>query len=160
MSFLRSNLLLDKCPLQGLPRCPSNFVRYRTIDGSCNNLQNLWYGASMLPMQRLLPPNYDDGTIIIKLLQTFPNGFPYSGVQTIRKSVLGGHLPSPREISVKIHKDKNREMETLTLMFMQWGQFLDHDIIFSAQARMFNRSVPQCCQDNGSGFLSPDFTVK
>ncbi|KAF2896233.1 hypothetical protein ILUMI_09939 [Ignelater luminosus] len=137
---LRSDLLLEECPLQGLPRCPSGFRRYRTADGTCNNLKSPWRGASMLPMQRFLPPHFHDG------------------IQAIRKSVTGRKLPSPRDISTRIHRDKNREMPTITLMFMQWGQFLDHDVISSVQARMFNRSVPRCCQEGGRGLLPPEFT--
>lgn len=50
-------------------------------------------------------------------------------------------------------------MPTITLMFMQWGQFLDHDVTSSVQARMFNRSVPRCCQEGGRSLLPPEFTV-
>ncbi|KAK4874945.1 hypothetical protein RN001_014305 [Aquatica leii] len=137
---VRSRKLSNECPLQGFPRCPKGFERYRTADGTCNNLQHPWRGASMLPLQRFLPPHYNDG------------------IQTIRKSVLGGALPSARDISTRIHRDKNREVESVTLMFMQWGQFLDHDLTSSAQARMFNRSVPRCCQNNGLGLLPKDLT--
>lgn len=57
---LRAELLLDQCPLRGLPKCQPASKRYRTADGTCNNLNEPWYGASMLPMQRFLQPNYDD----------------------------------------------------------------------------------------------------
>ncbi|KAF5294389.1 hypothetical protein FQR65_LT10754 [Abscondita terminalis] len=137
---VRSRKLSDECPLQGFPRCPRGFERYRTADGTCNNFRRPWRGASMLPLQRFLPPHYDDG------------------IQKIRKSVLGGALPSARDISTRIHRDKNREVESITLMFMQWGQFLDHDLTASAQARMFNRSVPRCCQNNGLGLLPEELS--
>lgn len=74
-------------------------------------------------------------------------------------SVFGSPLPSPREISTRIHNDKNNEMPSVTMMFMQWGQFLDHDITSTAQARSFNNSVPRCCQPNGQNFLPPELTV-
>ncbi|KAF5271217.1 hypothetical protein FQA39_LY08224 [Lamprigera yunnana] len=137
---VRSRKLLNECPLQGLPRCPKGFERYRTADGTCNNFRHPWRGASMLPLQRFLQPHYDDG------------------IQKLRRSVHGSELPSARDISVRVHRDKHREVEAITLLFMQWGQFLDHDLTSSAQARMFNRSVPQCCQDEGLGLLPRDLT--
>lgn len=56
-----SRLLQDDCPLKGRPRCPPAARRYRTADGTCNNFNKPWRGASLLPMQRFLPPVYEDG---------------------------------------------------------------------------------------------------
>lgn len=58
-----------------------------------------------------------------------------------------------------VHRDVNVEMPSITLMFMQWGQFLDHDMVGSAQSRGFNGSIPQCCQRGGGGFLPPELLV-
>ncbi len=41
------------------PHCTAE--RYRSIDGSCNNLNNAHYGAVESPLTRLLPPLYADG---------------------------------------------------------------------------------------------------
>lgn len=35
--------------------------RYRTLDGSCNNLKYQFWGAAMQRYNRLLPPSYEDG---------------------------------------------------------------------------------------------------
>lgn len=44
------------------PSCPSIIaLKYRRIDGSCNNHFNSLRGASLTPYSRLLPPNYADG---------------------------------------------------------------------------------------------------
>src|SRR5882672_8851837 len=36
-------------------------TRYRTIDGSCNNLGEPMWGTSYTPFQRLLKPVYENG---------------------------------------------------------------------------------------------------
>ena len=40
-------------------------AKYRTIDGSCNNLEHLQWGQASTAFQRLLPSDYEDGTIFI-----------------------------------------------------------------------------------------------
>ncbi|KOX71477.1 Peroxidasin [Melipona quadrifasciata] len=123
----QSNPLRRNCPNRGVPNCPAASLRYRTSDGSCNNLQHLWWGSAMSTMQRLLPPVYDDG------------------IQSIRKSVTGRPLPSARLVSTVIHEDKDIPLESVTHMLMQWGQFVDHDLTATGQSRGFNGTVPQCC---------------
>ena len=48
----QSNPLRRNCPNRGVPNCPAASLRYRTSDGSCNNLQHLWWGSAMSTMQR------------------------------------------------------------------------------------------------------------
>lgn len=36
-------------------------VKYRSINGSCNNLKTPWFGASITPHLRILDAYYDDG---------------------------------------------------------------------------------------------------
>ncbi|KAF3424880.1 hypothetical protein E2986_02079, partial [Frieseomelitta varia] len=136
----QSNPLRRNCPNRGVPNCPAASLRYRTSDGSCNNLQHLWWGSAMSAMQRLLPPVYDDG------------------IQSIRKSVTGRPLPSARLVSTVIHVDKDIPLESVTHMLMQWGQFVDHDLTATGQSRGFNGTVPQCCLKFGSDFQPPEFT--
>ena len=41
----------------------------------------------------------------------------------------GGPLPSPREVSTRVHDfDRRRLSRRATVMLMDWGQFLAHDI--------------------------------
>lgn len=49
------------------------------------------------------------------------------------RSVDGGALPSPRLVSniVFTQKDKNHEDRRLTLLVMSWGQFTEHDVVFT-----------------------------
>uniref|UniRef100_A0A0M3KKI8 LCCL domain-containing protein n=1 Tax=Anisakis simplex TaxID=6269 RepID=A0A0M3KKI8_ANISI len=36
---------------------------YRRVDGYCNNVRTGWWGSTYAPMQRLLEPDYADGTV-------------------------------------------------------------------------------------------------
>ncbi|XP_076448271.1 myeloperoxidase-like [Babylonia areolata] len=82
--------------------------RFRTADGTCNHLFNL--GAANRPPKRLLPNAYDDGVN-----------------EPRTRDALGDLLPSPTLVSRTIHPARPR-FQNFTLMFMQWGQFIDHDI--------------------------------
>lgn len=43
-------------------------AKYRSINGSCNNLKTPWFGASITPHLRILDAYYDDGKCCIKLV--------------------------------------------------------------------------------------------
>ncbi|KAL5017891.1 hypothetical protein ScPMuIL_003613 [Solemya velum] len=90
---------------------------YRTADGSCNNLQHPAWGASSTAQLRLLGNAYDDKI-----------GSP----RTL--SVSENALPSPRQVSNIVHSPSNRTRynDKLSLMVMQWGQFLSHEIILTS----------------------------
>ncbi|XP_063533682.1 peroxidasin homolog [Cydia strobilella] len=138
-SALRQSPLLQHCPLRGAPKCPPASKRYRTHDGTCNNVNRPRWGSTMTPVQRFLPPSYSDG------------------IQAPRRSVFGSALPSAREISSTVHEDQHVETPGITHLLMQWGQFLDHDVTSSSQSRGFNGSVPRCCKDGGRDFVPREF---
>ncbi|CAG9093200.1 unnamed protein product [Plutella xylostella] len=139
VSALRQSALMQHCPIRGAPKCPPASKRYRTHDGTCNNLNRPRWGSTMTPVQRFLTPVYSDG------------------LQAPRRSVSGSPLPSAREISSLIHEDQNIEAPGITHLLMQWGQFLDHDVTSSSQSRGFNGSVPRCCKDGGRDFVPKEF---
>ena len=97
---------------------------FRRIDGVCNNValhtQRHW-GAAGTPFNRLAGYAYADGL-------SHPRSAP--------------GLPTAREVSEAMHAAEVSGTASpgplttkgLTLMIMQFGQFLDHDITFTPQA--------------------------
>ncbi|XP_069766439.1 eosinophil peroxidase-like isoform X2 [Narcine bancroftii] len=93
--------------------CWSN--RYRTFTSICNNRMKPRLGSSNTALARWLPARYEDG-ISIPLGWT-PN-----------------KLPLAREVSNKILKVSNKDVisdKYFSHMFMQWGQWIDHDMSLS-----------------------------
>lgn len=90
--------------------------KYRTYDGSCNNLQNPMWGASETALRRLLRPIYE-------------NSFNTPVGWDLNRRYHGLTLPSARQVSSTIVAARMvTPADDLTHMLMQWGQFLDHDM--------------------------------
>jgi len=98
--------LLSDCDLES---CDFD-SEFRTISGCCNNQIQPDFGRRFLPLIRLLPPEYQDG-------ESLPRG----GLET-------SSLPSPREISIKVHQNTEHLDKQVSLMIMQFGQYISHDI--------------------------------
>lgn len=58
---LRRTPLEGFCPAREPPRCPAASRRYRTHDGTCNNIRHPRWGAAQMPFHRFLSPEYADG---------------------------------------------------------------------------------------------------
>ncbi|XP_060583221.1 peroxidase-like [Ruditapes philippinarum] len=103
---------------------------YRTIDGTCNNLEEPTWGAVMCPQSREIPPMYSDGI-------DAPRRFGVSGEE----------LPSARVISNELHKadGQSPRNDKLTMMVMQWGQFIDHDIVSTPVMKGAMGANIECC---------------
>jgi hypothetical protein len=71
------------CPYQNVEITCNSTYKYRSYDGTCNNLVNPLIGAANVPYVRLLPPAYQDGVNSPRSL-----------------SVTGQTLPNPRSISL------------------------------------------------------------
>ncbi|XP_063606892.1 peroxidasin-like, partial [Penaeus indicus] len=117
------------------PSCSASHP-YRTIDGTCNNLGHPKWGSAMTPFVRYLVPAYEDGVDSMR-------GDGRTGARA---------LPSPRAVSRMLQGAENRPpLPHVTLMVMQWGQFLDHDVVHtpeSAGAIENNKTMPlTCCKD-------------
>ena len=105
-------------------------IRYRTADGTCNNLVNVTDGASETEFRRIAPPHYEDG-ISSPLGTTQFLSYPNQKVNTKQVATLGPYgppHPSPRLISLNIVEDRDDYESRLAYILMQWGQFVDHDM--------------------------------
>ncbi|CAC5390152.1 PXDN [Mytilus coruscus] len=110
-----SRQIAPYCPVRR-PVCNPN-DRYRTADGSCNNLNNPLWGASITNQARFLSPTYGDQ-------------FNTGSVPRIR-SVLGPLLPSPRDISNAVLNGgvSPPRSRIYSVSLTHFGQFVDHDFI-------------------------------
>ncbi|XP_078362045.1 peroxidasin homolog [Oculina patagonica] len=86
--------------------------KFRTFDGTCNNLCNITRGAVGQPHVRFegLGPAYEQ-----------PGDKPRLFSTDI------GQLPNARKVSFKVFRNLNRTAD-FTHLVMTWGQFLDHDL--------------------------------
>ncbi|PKU45032.1 hypothetical protein llap_4663 [Limosa lapponica baueri] len=96
--------------------------KYRTHDGTCNNLQHPMWGASLTAFERLLKSVYENGFNLPR------------GIEPRRLS-NGYALPMPRLVSTTlIGTETITPDDQYTHMLMQWGQFLDHDLDLTVAA--------------------------
>ncbi len=145
------------CPWTKLTRCVRN-AKYRTMDGTCNNLKNITYGQAGTPYQRILTPQYARKDITTLRMQLYSSPQTYAMVSSYlagsislpRRSVTGAELPSARLLSVGMTAESNVADNIHTLMVMQMGQFVDHDLTSTPTA-----VGESCCGRGGRGFASP-----
>nr|XP_053626991.1 chorion peroxidase-like [Cherax quadricarinatus] len=130
---VRGTSLESLCPQ--VPTCPNPNSKYRTADGSCNNLANPIWGKSNTPTQRILPPTYEDGVF-----------------EPRSRATDGSPLPGVRRVSSSVLPDVNRPDQFYTSSFMVWGQFIDHEITHVPFPTMENGEGIQCCPN---GTLAP-----
>ncbi|KAG8328849.1 hypothetical protein J6590_100227 [Homalodisca vitripennis] len=103
-------------------------AKYRTVDGSCSNLQHPSWGQAGTPFTRLLPANYQDG-------KSKP-----------RLSVTGRPLPNERHLSTTFFPDRNVPDTVNTLNLMLWGQLIAHDFTHITFSKSGSSSC--CTSDN------------
>ena len=110
-----------------VPSCRFPTVnRFRTINGTCNNLLNPLLGAARTPFARLTPPKYEDGiSSLVGTLQAL-GGKEKDSIVNIGPFVPPH--PSARQISETIVFNVTQDELPFTHLLMQWGQFLDHDL--------------------------------
>lgn len=102
--------------------------KYRSADGSCNNVRNPGWGMAGNIQQRVLPNAYDDNLGLPRI-----------------KGLKNKELPNPRTVSNVVHRNrlyKETHSDELTLHAMGFGQFLDHDIAITPVV-----DVENCCEE-------------
>ncbi|XP_072917938.1 peroxidasin homolog [Hemitrygon akajei] len=102
-------------------------LKYRTHDGTCNNLQHPMWGASLTAFERLLKPVYE-------------NGFNLPRGSSVNPDESRHPLPLPRLVSTTmIGTEAISPDDQYTHLLMQWGQFLDHDLDLTVAALSMSR---------------------
>ena len=110
--------------------------KFRTINGTCNNILRPRFGSASNPFRRLVPVKYHDVHGI-----NDPIGFP--------NQPSAPQLPLALEVAEKFIIPQLRQPITRNLIshaVMQWGQFLDHDITFTAESE----DGEKCLEKKGS----------
>ncbi|XP_037094384.1 peroxidase-like [Pollicipes pollicipes] len=122
------------------PTCDAK-ARFRTADGSCNNLRHPRWGSAFTAFRRVMWPDYEDGVF-----------FP-------RAAADGGYLPAPRQVCRYVFTDEYHGDARLSLLMMQWGQFIDHDVTATAAGKADNGAPIRCCGpeiDHDPSLLHPE----
>ena len=119
--------IADTCP-RLRKRCDPD-TPFRSFDGACNNLgeNRTTWGMANIALQRLLPSTYEDGV----------------------EKPKSKDLPSPRAVSTATISTQYKEDKRFTLMLMQWGQFVDHDITHTPTVKGEDESGILCCSEEG-----------
>ncbi|XP_077288379.1 salivary peroxidase/catechol oxidase-like [Arctopsyche grandis] len=127
-----------KCTSFQQPLC-SISKKYRTYDGSCNNLKRGAWGQALTGLKRLFHPKYADG------------------IDEPRVSISNKALPMARLISSSMAADINIPDTKHSLALMQWTQFLEHDLVHVPVRKMVHSSNSIACCDRSGRMLAPRY---
>ena len=123
--------------------------KFRTIDGTCNNLCNITKAAIFTPLIRtpgLSPPT----------AYATPDFLPRN------TSVKGGKLPNPRFVRQKVlPADDANDLggtPSFTHVTMTWGQFIDHDIALTEQVEAQCGTNEEFCPERPRECIGIDIT--
>ncbi|XP_073953051.1 salivary peroxidase/catechol oxidase-like, partial [Choristoneura fumiferana] len=138
MSFLEHQVIRIHDPRYCKPvsvSCSSS--KYRSMDGTCNNLARPGWGRKGAPFTRIAAPRYADGIYAMPVARS------------------GRPLPNPRALSTRLFADQPIASYAMSSMNMQWGQFITHDLMFHAMETTDEGGI-QCCLGNGADMLPPE----
>ncbi|XP_037896424.1 peroxidase [Glossina fuscipes] len=113
--------------------CNNCSYYFRTYEGFCNNFLYPDYGMTKSRYSRLLPPNYSDG------------------IHAPTRSVTGSLLPNARRLSLSLYGESTMADSFRTLMTMQWGQLVAHDL-----SQFTHQDAPaDCCRNFNNKMCYP-----
>ncbi|XP_076038605.1 peroxidase-like isoform X2 [Oratosquilla oratoria] len=102
---------------------------YRTINGACNNLNKTDQGMTNRRMGRYHPPIYED--VVSEPRVTGLSSFP---------------LPNARDVSLLLHSTEvSLKSPNISYLVMQWGQFVDHDLVHIPESEKKKDMPFKCC---------------
>uniref|UniRef100_A0A1A9V505 Peroxidase n=1 Tax=Glossina austeni TaxID=7395 RepID=A0A1A9V505_GLOAU len=111
------------------PACPKS--QYRSMDGSCNHLEQPQLGMANTRYGRLVAAKYADG------------------VSAPTRSITGDELPNARLVSLVVFGEMDVPDPQFTLVNMQWGQVITHDMSMQAGGTQSRKHPTRCCTDDG-----------
>ncbi|XP_011500917.1 PREDICTED: peroxidase-like [Ceratosolen solmsi marchali] len=120
---------LANCGQNLVPNCQAS--RYRSYDGSCNNKHYPSWGMANTKYSRLLPANYADN------------------IHEPPVSKSGNPLPNARVVSYTLFPDIDIQDQKWTLLAMQWGQIMTHDMGMIDGTTQSKAHATQCCTNEG-----------
>ena len=112
-----------RCNRKPTPVCRTN-DEYRTIDGTCNNINNPLFGSAPTALTRFLSAKYFDPDGLKD-----PIGFP--GQDNVPD------IPATFKVVKKFITEQTKPQKParkLSHLVMQFGQFLDHDLDLSPES--------------------------
>nr|CAD7457603.1 unnamed protein product [Timema tahoe] len=113
--------------------------KYRSLDGTCNNPYKPTWGAANTPYARVKPAKYADG------------------VQDPPVSHSGKPLPGARLVSAVLFPDADVPDPKWTLIAMQWGQIITHDLSQAAGTTQAKAHSTNCCSEDKSEAIPKEY---
>ncbi|KAL1452727.1 hypothetical protein WDU94_006931 [Cyamophila willieti] len=108
-------------------------AKYRTADGTCNNLRRTWWGSVNTAHVRLMRPYYEDGVSQYRVSQADSS-----------------ELPSARLLSRTFLPDLNVS-DIHTRMYLEFSQLVAHDVTLNPQV---TSGPAKCCSESGNAVRS------
>ena len=115
--------------------------KYRTIDGSCNNLRVPNFGRSFTPLQRILDPDFGDNFMLP------------------REDQSGRDLPSARLVSTLTRFNQDEEDQQFSAILFSFGQFIDHDLDHVPITESGGEII-ECCTSEGQLVKASSLTLE
>lgn len=151
MGECRTNPLVPRCG----PETRNSRAIFRSFDGTCNNLDNPLRGAAGVTLQRLLPPQFEDG-----IQQTI--GFNQQAIgEFFGLGKFDPPNPSARAVVKSIHIPRPFDDPVHSHLLMTFGQFLDHDFAFTpifggcSGCDFSGECIPVFVPSDDTGFSNP-----